>query len=402
MDALNETDFDLILVDLRLPDMDGMDVVRKTWNSKPEAKVIITTGYSTVNSALHAMRAGVSDYLPKPFTEEELISMVKRVLAPKRTAAPDELIALYESDAAESMRMGFYICRCQNTIASKLDVDGIVHFFKKQQGIAVASDGDLMCQSSGWTHIADDIRKLGLNRVVLAACSSKSWEEGLKEVCAQAGLERHHVQTIPLREQVALISHDFNKATGNARSLAMAALHGARYQRILKGRDVNIHPDILVIGGGIAGMQAALDIAKAGRKAYLVERQPTIGGHMLQFDKTFPTLDCSACIGTPKMVSVAQEPGIELLTYSEVKKVTGSVGDFRVKIHRKPRYVKEDACTGCGECAKVCPVEMPNEWDEGLAQRKAIYGSFPQAVPITFTIDKKDRAPCASTCPARH
>ncbi|MEW5723120.1 MAG: NAD(P)-binding protein, partial [Thermodesulfobacteriota bacterium] len=161
-----------------------------------------------------------------------------------------------------------------------------------------------------------------------------------------------------------------------------------------------VHPDVLVVGAGIAGIQAALDIADGNHKVYLVERQPTIGGHMLQFDKTFPTLDCAACIGTPKMVAVAQHPNIELMTYSEVAEVSGFIGNFKVRIRRKPRYVKEGVCTGCGECAVVCPVTVPNEWDAGLAPRKAIYRSFPQAVPVTFCIDKKDRAPCAAGCPA--
>ncbi len=147
-------------------------------------------------------------------------------------------------------------------------------------------------------------------------------------------------------------------------------------------------------------MQAALDIADAGHKVYLVERQPTIGGHMLQFDKTFPTLDCAACIGTPKMVSVGQNRNIELLTYSEVAGISGFIGNFTATIRKKPRYVKEGVCTGCGECAMECPVTRPSEWDEGLGSRKAIYRSFPQAVPITFTIEKADRAPCVITCPA--
>ena len=156
----------------------------------------------------------------------------------------------------------------------------------------------------------------------------------------------------------------------------------------------------MVVGGGIAGMQAALDIGNAGHTVYLVERETTVGGHMLQFDKTFPTLDCAACIGTPKMVEVAQNANIRLLTYSDVTDVSGYIGNYQVTVTHKPRYIKEGVCTGCGECTTVCPVSLPSEWDEGLADRKAIYRAFPQAVPITFTIDKKDRAPCTTTCPA--
>ncbi|MDP3285844.1 MAG: FAD-dependent oxidoreductase, partial [Desulfobacterales bacterium] len=146
-------------------------------------------------------------------------------------------------------------------------------------------------------------------------------------------------------------------------------------------------------------MQASLDVAKAGFKAYLVERQPTIGGHMLQYDKTFPTLDCAACIGTPKMVSVGQDSNIKLLSYSEVEDVSGFIGNFKVKVRRKARYIEEH-CTGCGECEKFCPIDFPNTWDVNTKTRKAIYRPFPQAVPITYCIDKYDRAPCVQTCPA--
>ena len=161
----------------------------------------------------------------------------------------------------------------------------------------------------------------------------------------------------------------------------------------------NGSPAALVIGGGIAGMQAALDIADAGFKVYLVEREPTIGGHMAQLDKTFPTLDCSACIMTPKMVDVTRNPNIELMTYSEVIGVQGHKGRFRVTVRNKPRYVDIVKCTGCGDCVKNCPVEVDSEFDQGLVKRTAIYRPFPQAVPNAVVIDKKETPPCKMACP---
>ncbi|NQU15986.1 MAG: FAD-dependent oxidoreductase, partial [Desulfobacteraceae bacterium] len=216
----------------------------------------------------------------------------------------------------------------------------------------------------------------------------------------RGGINPYLFQMASVREQVSWVTEDPDAATRKAKTLSAAAVNRVNYHQSLASREVDVHPDVLVVGGGIAGMQASLDIAYAGHKVYLVERQPTIGGHMLQFDKTFPTLDCAACIGTPKMVSVGQDPNIELLTYHEVDEVSGFVGNFKVKIHGKPRFVKEGVCTGCGECVEVCPVTRPSEWDEGLATRKAIYRAFPQAVPITFAIEKADSAPCVITCPA--
>ena len=151
---------------------------------------------------------------------------------------------------------------------------------------------------------------------------------------------------------------------------------------------------IIIVGGDIAGINASLDLSKAGFKTYLVEKSPTIGGCMAQLDKTFPTMDCSACILTPKMVDTGQHPNIELLTYSDVKSIDGFVGNFEVTIEKRPRYVIEDKCTGCGECSEICPVTAPNEFDEGMSPRKAAYVPFPQAVPLKFTIDKNKCIEC--------
>jgi len=400
LDTLSQKDFDLLVADIRLPDMSGMDVIKQVREKQPDTKVIAITGYSSLNSAVDAMRAGVSDYLAKPFTEEEFMATVERAMKEKREAIARETLEAFEPDVGRLTRIGFYICHCDTDIADKIWVDEVVDFARKQLDVVVSRQHKYLCQETGLEIIKKDIRRLGLNRVVVAACNPKVYEKAFLDVCQQAGLKAENFQMASLREQVAWVTEDPGEATKKAKTLAMAAIHRVKFQRTLTAQEVAVNPDVLVVGAGIAGMQAALDVSEAGHKAYLVERQTTIGGHMLQFDKTFPTLDCAACIGTPKMVSVGQNPNIELLTYSEVKEISGYVGNYKVKVHRKPRYVKEGVCTGCGECANVCPVTRPSEWDEGIADRKAIYRSFPQAVPITFAIDKKDRAPCVNTCPA--
>jgi heterodisulfide reductase subunit A len=205
---------------------------------------------------------------------------------------------------------------------------------------------------------------------------------------------------VNIREHCSWITEDHAKATEKAKALVSAAVMRVYHQEPLETRQVPVNPNTLVVGGGIAGIQAALEIAASGDKVYLVEREPSIGGHMSQLDKTFPTLDCSACILTPKMSDVGSQPNIELMTYSEVVDFSGFVGNFKVKIKRKARYVDEDKCTGCAECEKVCPVEVPSEFDLGLTNRKAIYRPFPQAVPNIFTIDNRGYPPCRAACPA--
>ena len=297
-------------------------------------------------------------------------------------------------------KIGFYVCHCGVNIAGRVNVEEVAEFARGLKNVAVARDYKFMCSDPGQEMIEKDIRELDLNRVVVASCSPRLHEKTFQSTCQRAGINPYLFQMASVREQVSWVTQDGEEATRKAKTLAAAAINRVNYHQRLAAREVKVHPDTMVVGGGITGMQAALDIASAGHKVYLVERQPTIGGHMLQFDKTFPTLDCAACIGTPKMVSVGQNPNIELLTYSEVAEVSGFIGNYKVKVRRKPRYIEEGVCTGCGECANVCPVSMPSEWDENLGTRKAVYRPFPQAVPITFAIEKKDRAPCVIACPA--
>ncbi len=297
-------------------------------------------------------------------------------------------------------RIGFYICHCGVNIAGKVDVEEVAGFIRDLPGVVVSRDYKFMCSDPGQEMIIEDIGEFRLNRVVVASCSPRLHGKTFMGVCRRAGMNPYCFQMASVREQVSWVTEDPDQATDKAKSLAAAAVNRVRRHEKLYARRAEVKPDVLVLGGGIAGIQAALDIGQSGRTAYLVERAPTIGGHMLQFDKTFPTLDCAACIGTPKMVEVAQNPNVKLFSYSEVTDVSGFIGNYTVTVLKKPRYVIEGVCTGCGECAGVCPVSIPSEWDERLCERKAVYRPFPQAVPITFCIDKRDRAPCTKACPA--
>ncbi len=311
----------------------------------------------------------------------------------------------FKSDKAFSLnshpcRIGFYICHCGLNIAGKVDVEAVRDYVATLEDIEISRDYKFMCSDPGQSMIEKDIRELKLNRVVVASCSPRLHGKTFMEACRRAGLNPYYFQMCSVREQVSWVTEDPELATQKAKHLVLAAIARVNFHTHLETKISSVNPDVVIVGGGIAGMQAAIDIGNSGHQAYLIEKDTTIGGHMLQFDKTFPTLDCAACIGTPKMVEVGQNPNIKLFSYSEVTNVSGFIGNFTLDIKRKPRYINEDLCTGCGECANVCPVSIPNPWDMGMISRKAIGRSFPQAIPITFNIEKKDRAPCRVTCPA--
>jgi heterodisulfide reductase subunit A len=289
-------------------------------------------------------------------------------------------------------RIGVYVCHCGSNIAGVVDVDSVAQWAAgrlKARGVVIARDYKFMCSSLGQELIEKDIKELGLTRVVVAACSPHLHEQTFRTACARAGLNPYLCELVSIREQVSWVHTDKAAATAKAKAVVSGGVERVIQSQPLEPLHVPIHPATLVVGGGIAGIQAALEIADAGFPVYLVEREPSIGGHMAQFDKTFPTLDCSACILTPKMVSVDVHPNITLLTWSEVTDVKGYVGNFTVTVKKKARYIDTDLCTGCGICQEKCPKKVIDEvYEAGLGYRKAVYTPFPQAVPKYPVVDR--------------
>jgi heterodisulfide reductase subunit A len=298
----------------------------------------------------------------------------------------------------KDIKIGVYICHCGTNIEGTVDVAKVRDSAAESPHVAISRDYKFMCSEPGQDLIIKDIKELGLNRVIVASCSPLMHETTFRRACEKAGLNRYLFQMVNIREQCSWVHKDRRLATEKASALVKGAVSRIIHQEPLETVRVKINPNTLIVGGGIAGIQAALEIAESGNKVYLVERDSTIGGKMAKFDKTFPTLDCAACILTPKMVSVVQHQNIELLSYSETESVEGSIGDFAVKVRKKARYVM-DNCTSCGDCAKACPVKVPNPFEENQSSRPAVYKTFPQAVPNTYVIDKEDRPPCRETCP---
>ncbi|HEC22702.1 MAG TPA: CoB--CoM heterodisulfide reductase iron-sulfur subunit A family protein [Chloroflexi bacterium] len=286
-------------------------------------------------------------------------------------------------------KVGVYICHCGNNIAGTIDVEAVSEWAATLPHVAVARDYRFMCSSLGQELVEQDIKELGLTRVVVAACSPHMHEPTFRKACERAGLNPYLMEMANIREHASWVhQHDKEAATEKAKALISGAVKRALELSPLEPSRVPIQEATLVVGGGIAGITTALEIADAGHPVYLVEREPSIGGHMAQLDKTFPTLDCSSCILTPKMFDTGNHPNITLLSYSEVEEVSGYVGNFTVRVRKKARKVNTDLCTGCGECWSRCPAKVVDTvYEAGLGYRTAIYRPFPQAVPKYPVID---------------
>jgi len=312
------------------------------------------------------------------------------------------------------VRIGVFVCDCGSNIAATVDVKAVAEYAAALPGVVVSREYKYMCSDPGQELIRQDIVEHKLNRVVVASCSPLLHEETFRGAVAKGGLNPFCFQMVNIREHDSWVHTDRARATEKAIALLRAAIGRVAFHKPLERKRVPIHPDVLIVGGGIAGIHAALTLANAGKHVYLVEREPTIGGHMAKFDKTFPTLDCAACILTPKMTAVKKHPNITLWTLADVTGVEGYVGNFQVTVTRRPRYIIEDLCVGCLECIEACvykQAKVPDEFNLGLGKRKPIYISFPQAVPQIPVIDPETciyfksgrcKKTCIEACADRH
>ena len=286
-------------------------------------------------------------------------------------------------------KIGVFVCHCGTNIASMVDVERVVEESRRLPEVAYATDYLFTCSAPGQEQVQTAIREHSLDGVVISACSPRMHETTFRRAVKKAGMNPYLVEMANIREHDSWVAENREEATQKAIDLVRMKVKKVAKLQPLSEIQLPVTRRALVIGGGVAGIQSALDIADAGVHVTLVEREPSIGGHMAQYDKTFPTLDCASCILTPRMVEVAMHPNITIMSYSEVEEVSGFVGDYEVKIRRRARSVDLEKCTGCGDCMAKCPVKVESEFEAGLATRGAIYTPFAQAVPNVPVIDRE-------------
>lgn len=288
-------------------------------------------------------------------------------------------------------KIGVFVCHCGENISATVDCEKVAETAGKYEGVTFSVDYKYMCSDPGQSLIKNAIKEKGLTGVVVASCSPRMHEPTFRKACAEAGLNPFMCEMANLREHCSWVHEKGEATTEKAIDLVRILVEKVKYNHSLNEIKVPVTKTALVIGGGIAGIQTSLDIANTGHKVILIEKDPSIGGHMSQLSETFPTLDCSQCILTPRMVEVAQHPNITLYTYAELESLEGFIGNFKAKIRRKSKSIDEKLCTGCGQCTTKCPVKkIPSEFNEGLGKRTAIYVPFPQAVPNKPVIDRKN------------
>lgn len=306
---------------------------------------------------------------------------------------------------SEEPRVGVFVCHCGLNIAGTLDVKELTEYARTLPNVVAAMDNRYTCADPGQEEIRKAIKEHNLNRVVVAACSPRMHEPTFRRTVADAGLNPYLFEMANIREFASWCHPSTPKqATEKAKEIVKMAVAKAKLLQRLEMMEVPVTNKALIIGGGIAGISSALDLAAMGFKVYLLEKTESIGGHMAALDKTFPTLDCSICIEGPKMVDVSRHPNIEIISYADLVSVEGFVGNFKVKIRKNPRYVNAESCTGCGECRDACPIEFPNLWDENMGVRKAISVPFDQAVPLVYTVNRDyciECYKCIEACGAR-
>jgi len=287
-------------------------------------------------------------------------------------------------------RVGVFVCHCGENISATVDCEKVAVVSGELNGVAFSTDYKYMCSDPGQTIIKEAIKEHKLDGVVVAACSPRMHEPTFRKACAEAGLNPYRCEMANLREHCSWVHPKEDATTQKAIDIVRTLVEKVKTNNSLLPIKVPVTKTAVVIGGGVAGIQTALDIANCGHKVIMVERQPSIGGHMSQLSETFPTLDCSQCILTPRMVEVAQHPNITLYTYAEVEGLDGFIGNFKVKIRKKSKSLDEKTCTGCGLCTTKCPQKkIPNEFERGMGNRTAIYVPFPQAVPNKPVIDRE-------------
>ncbi|MHA1235287.1 MAG: 4Fe-4S dicluster domain-containing protein [Promethearchaeota archaeon] len=305
---------------------------------------------------------------------------------------------------SEEPRIGVFVCHCGHNIAGTVDVAKVADYARTLPNVIKSEHYMFMCSKPGVQMLKDSIKELGVNRTVVASCSKNQHGKTFAKAIAEEGINKHKHQQVNVREYCSWVhKKDEAKATAKALRLVEAGVNRARKLDDVETRRISTTKAALVIGAGIAGLRSANDLAELGIPVFLVEKNSTIGGHMTQLNKTFPTLECPQCSISPLTNGVANHPLIELYTNAQIRKIDGSLGNFEVEIEIKPRYVK-DNCTSCGECSLHCPVEVSSEWDKGMSMRNAIYKAYPQAIPATYVRDKKvciECNTCINICPVQ-